>query len=91
MMAKLRNPSNKNSHPPDQEAGLGENWCESAEARETCEGAGGSCLTHVDGYYLESFVCSVIGNPSEHNRPGELFRLNLDNLSAFYSLGSVCF
>jgi len=58
----LRNPSNTNSHPPDQEAGLGENWCESAEAREACEGGGGSCLTHVDGYYLESFVCSVIGN-----------------------------
>ena len=46
-----------------QEKGLGENLCGSPEAREACEGAGGTCITHLDGYYLESFVCSVIGKP----------------------------
>jgi hypothetical protein len=37
------------------------NKCSSQEEREGCEGAGGHCLTHVDGYYLESIVCFIIG------------------------------
>lgn len=45
----------------DQEAGLSGNSCGSQEAREACVAGGGSCLTHLDGYYLESFVCFLIG------------------------------
>ncbi|CAF90657.1 unnamed protein product, partial [Tetraodon nigroviridis] len=35
--------------------------CSSAAAAELCAGAGGACVTTLDGYYVESVVCVAIG------------------------------
>lgn len=38
-----------------------ENKCLGAEATKACEGLGGHCQTEVEGYYIESVVCVIIG------------------------------
>ncbi|XP_029699948.1 acetyl-coenzyme A transporter 1 isoform X1 [Takifugu rubripes] len=41
--------------------GAVEQNCSSAAAAELCVDAGGACVTTLDGYYVESVVCVVIG------------------------------
>lgn len=38
-----------------------DNNCQGAAQTEECEKGGGKCLTEVDGYYTESFICCAIG------------------------------
>ncbi|XP_031975661.1 acetyl-coenzyme A transporter 1 isoform X1 [Corvus moneduloides] len=35
--------------------------CATAAAAELCTGAGGSCVTTLDGYYVESVICVILG------------------------------
>nr|CAG4640790.1 EOG090X04K8 [Eulimnadia texana] len=42
-------------------AGSGDNQCRDANETEACTMTGGQCITTIDGYYIESFVCIVIG------------------------------
>uniref|UniRef100_A0A8C5MRR1 Acetyl-coenzyme A transporter 1 n=1 Tax=Leptobrachium leishanense TaxID=445787 RepID=A0A8C5MRR1_9ANUR len=35
--------------------------CADSNAAELCVKSGGSCITTLDGYYVESFICVVIG------------------------------
>uniref|UniRef100_A0A8C3QHY5 Acetyl-coenzyme A transporter 1 n=1 Tax=Cyanoderma ruficeps TaxID=181631 RepID=A0A8C3QHY5_9PASS len=39
----------------------GHHTCATAAAAELCSAAGGSCVTTLDGYYVESLVCLVLG------------------------------
>nr|XP_039263177.1 acetyl-coenzyme A transporter 1-like [Styela clava]XP_039263178.1 acetyl-coenzyme A transporter 1-like [Styela clava] len=35
-------------------------FCTTA-TKEQCESLGGSCITHIDGYYIEAFICLILG------------------------------
>ncbi|TRZ11224.1 hypothetical protein HGM15179_015896 [Zosterops borbonicus] len=39
----------------------GHHTCATAAASELCTAAGGSCVTTLDGYYVESVVCLILG------------------------------
>ncbi|VDI72998.1 MFS transporter, PAT family, solute carrier family 33 (acetyl-CoA transportor), member 1 [Mytilus galloprovincialis] len=39
----------------------GPGQCASTAETEACTSAGGNCQTEIDGYYIESFLCVVIG------------------------------
>lgn len=39
----------------------GPGQCSSTAESKACTSAGGSCQTEIDGYYIESFLCVVIG------------------------------
>nr|CAG4645470.1 EOG090X04K8 [Lynceus sp. MCZ IZ 141354] len=41
--------------------GVEDNFCRNTLETEACSGAGGSCLVQVDGYYVESVLCTVAG------------------------------
>ena len=38
-----------------------DNVCHGAAQTEECEKGGGKCVTDVDGYYTESFICCAFG------------------------------
>ena len=38
-----------------------DNVCHGAAETEQCEKGGGKCVTEVDGYYTESFICCAFG------------------------------
>ncbi|KAK4820333.1 hypothetical protein QYF61_023566 [Mycteria americana] len=42
-------------------AGAQEQTCGTAVAAELCTKAGGSCVTTLDGYYVESIICVMLG------------------------------
>ncbi|RMC01879.1 hypothetical protein DUI87_21040 [Hirundo rustica rustica] len=42
-------------------AGAQGHACATAAAAELCTAAGGSCVTTLDGYYVESVVCVILG------------------------------
>ncbi|XP_002187363.4 acetyl-coenzyme A transporter 1 [Taeniopygia guttata] len=42
-------------------AGAQGHTCATAAATELCTAAGGSCITTLDGYYVESIVCVILG------------------------------
>uniref|UniRef100_A0A6G1R331 Acetyl-coenzyme A transporter 1 n=1 Tax=Hypotaenidia okinawae TaxID=2861861 RepID=A0A6G1R331_9GRUI len=42
-------------------AGAREQTCGTALAAELCTKAGGSCVTTLDGYYVESVICVILG------------------------------
>ncbi|XP_053807552.1 acetyl-coenzyme A transporter 1 isoform X2 [Vidua chalybeata] len=42
-------------------AGAQGHTCATAAATELCTAAGGSCITTLDGYYVESVVCVILG------------------------------
>lgn len=55
--------------------------CGSTAETEACTKAGGSCLTILDGYYIESILCVVIGflwYIWRHKRVRQLDNLSLD-------------
>lgn len=35
--------------------------CDTLQELQACEAAGGHCVTHLDGYYVESIVCIALG------------------------------
>lgn len=37
------------------------NVCDGAEETAECQKGGGECITEVEGYYIESFICVIIG------------------------------
>lgn len=41
--------------------GGGPGDCGSSPDSEACKGAGENCSTVIDGYYIESFLCVVLG------------------------------
>ena len=42
-------------------AQLAENACADTSQADTCTGGGGTCVTTVDGYYVECGICFVVG------------------------------
>jgi PAT family acetyl-CoA transporter-like MFS transporter 1 len=36
-------------------------FCENHDQVKVCEDGGGKCITHIDGYYIESIACVFIG------------------------------
>ncbi|XP_064021318.1 acetyl-coenzyme A transporter 1 isoform X1 [Pogoniulus pusillus] len=42
-------------------AGAQDQTCATTAAAELCTKAGGSCITTLDGYYVESIICVVLG------------------------------
>ncbi|XP_039569690.1 acetyl-coenzyme A transporter 1 [Passer montanus] len=42
-------------------AGAQGHTCATAAATELCTAAGGSCVTTLDGYYVESIICVILG------------------------------
>ncbi|XP_061227581.1 acetyl-coenzyme A transporter 1 isoform X2 [Neopsephotus bourkii] len=42
-------------------AGAQEHTCGTTVAAELCTKAGGSCVTTLDGYYVESIICVILG------------------------------
>ncbi|XP_068939537.1 acetyl-coenzyme A transporter 1 [Petaurus breviceps papuanus] len=42
-------------------SGVSDQTCWTPEAAELCRKLGGSCVTALDGYYVESIVCVIIG------------------------------
>ena len=42
-------------------AQLAENTCADTSQADTCTGGGGTCVTTVDGYYVECGICFVVG------------------------------
>ncbi|XP_030810174.1 acetyl-coenzyme A transporter 1 isoform X1 [Camarhynchus parvulus] len=42
-------------------AGAQGHTCATAAATELCTAAGGSCVTALDGYYVESIICVILG------------------------------
>ena len=40
---------------------LSSNICHDKEHSKICENAGGKCMTEIEGYYVESVCCVIIG------------------------------
>lgn len=55
--------------------------CSSSALSESCSSGGGTCQTTIDGYYIESFLCVVLGFMWflwRHKRVRQLDSLPLD-------------
>ncbi|XP_002159972.2 acetyl-coenzyme A transporter 1 isoform X2 [Hydra vulgaris] len=42
-------------------SGMGTSDCSNAELIKKCTNAGGKCVTQVDGYYVETAICTALG------------------------------
>lgn len=40
---------------------LADNTCSSAAEKLECADAGGSCVTYIDGFYIEAIICLILG------------------------------
>lgn len=57
--------------------------CYTADTLHECKAAGGSCVTTLDGYYIESAVCVILGFLWLFSRKGKVQQLDSLDISAW--------
>ncbi|CAG5136298.1 unnamed protein product, partial [Candidula unifasciata] len=65
--------------------------CSNSDQEKTCSASGGTCYTYIDGYYLLTLVCSIVGVLWLRSRSSQVRRLGeLSEKSWKYKNQNIC-